>query len=74
MVADWTSGRDWSMMATGVTNQLIRITMKSEWKKTVGAENLVSTVFTKREWGRATAVMKKQGLFVLLEVIFDVLQ
>ena len=31
-------------------------------------------MFAKCERGRATAVMKKQGLFVLLEVIFDILE
>ena len=33
--------------------------MKNEWKKTVGAEDLVATVFTKRERGRAAAIMEK---------------
>ena len=69
-----TSGRDRFMMTTSVTNQLVGVTMKSERKKTVGAEDLVTTVFAERERGRATAIMKKQGLFVLLEVIFDILQ
>ena len=31
-------------------------------------------MFADREWGRATTIMKKQGLLVLFKVIFDVLQ
>ena len=31
-------------------------------------------MFAEREWGRATTIMKKQGLLVLFKVIFDVLQ
>ena len=74
MMANWASGGDWFVMATSVTNQLIGVTMKSEWKKTVGAENLVATVFAECEWGRATTIMKKQSLLVLFKIIFDVLQ
>ena len=74
MMANRAGGRDWFVMAASVTNQLVGVTMKGEWKKTVGAEDLVTTVFAERERGRATAIMKKQGLFVLLEVIFDILQ
>lgn len=48
--------------------------MKSEWKKTVGAEDLVATVFADCEWGRATTIMKKQSLLMLFKIIFDVLQ
>ena len=59
MVTDRTSGWDWFVVTTSVTNQLIRITMKSEGEKAVGAENLVTTVFTKRERGRAAAIMEK---------------
>ena len=33
--------------------------MKSERKKTVGAEDLVATVFAERERSRAAAIMKK---------------
>ena len=48
--------------------------MKSERKKTVGAENLVTTVFAERERGGAAAIMEKQSLLVLLKIIFDILQ
>ena len=48
--------------------------MKREGEQTTGAEDLVTTVFAERERGRAATVMKKQGLFVLLEVIFDILE
>lgn len=72
-MANRTGGRNRFMMSASVTNQLIGVTMKSEWKKTVGAENLVTAVFAEREWGRAAAIMKKQGLFVLLEVVFYIL-
>lgn len=73
-MANRTSGRDRFMMTTSVTNQLVGVTMKSERKKTVGAEDLIATVFAEREWGRAAAIMEKQGLLVLSEIIFDVLQ
>ena len=74
VMANRTSGRDRFMMTTSVTNQLVGVTMKSERKKTVGAEGLIATVFAEREWGRATAIMKKQGLLVLFKIIFDVLK
>lgn len=59
MMTDWTSGGDWFVVTTGVANQLIGVIMKGEWKKTVRAEDLVTTVFTEREWGRAATIMKK---------------
>ena len=62
------------MMATSVANQLIGVTMKSEWKKAVGAEDLVSTVFAECERSRAAAIMEKQGLLVLFKIIFDILE
>ena len=74
MVANWTGGRDRFVMATSVTNQLVGVAMESERKKTIGAEDLVATVFAEREWGRATTIMKKQSLFVLFKIIFDVLK
>ena len=74
VMADRTSGRDWFMVATSVANQLIGVAMKSERKKTVGAEDLVTTVFADCEWGRATTIMKKQSLLVLFKIIFDVLE
>ena len=74
VMANRTGGRDRFMMATSVANQLIGVTMKSERKKTVGTEDLVTTVFAERERGRAAAIMKKQGLLVLFEIIFDVLE
>ena len=73
-MADRTSGRDWFMVATSVANQLIGVAMKSERKKTIGTEDLVATVFADCERGRAAAIMKKQSLLVLFEIIFDVLQ
>ena len=74
MMANQAGGGDWFVMAASVTNQLVGVTMKGEWKKTVGAENLVATVFAECEWGRATTIMKKQSLLVLFKIIFDVLQ
>ncbi len=74
VMADRTSGRDWFMVATSVANQLIGVAMKSERKKTIGTEDLITAVFADREWGRAAAIMKKQSLFVLFKIIFDVLQ
>lgn len=74
MMANRTGGRDWFMVATSVANQLVGVTMKSERKKTIGAEDLVTAVLAKCEWGRATTIMKKQSLLVLFEIIFDVLQ
>lgn len=59
MMANRTGGRDWFMMATSVANQPIGVTMKGEWKKTVGAESLVATVFADGEWGRTAAIMEK---------------
>lgn len=73
-MANRTGGRDRFMMAAGVANQLIGVIMKGEWKKTVRAEDLVTTVFTERERGRAATIMKKQGLLVLFEIIFDILE
>lgn len=58
-MANRAGGRYRFMMATSVTNQLIGVTMKGERKKTVGTEDLVATVFTERERGRAAAIMKK---------------
>ena len=74
VMADWTSGRDWFMVATSVANQLIGVAMKGERKKTIGTEDLVATVFADCERSRATTIMKKQSLLVLFKVIFDVLQ
>lgn len=74
MMANRTGGRDWFMVATSVANQLIGVAMKSERKKTIGTEDLVATVFADCERGRAAAIMKKQSLLVLFEIIFDVLQ
>ena len=59
MMTDWTSGGDWFVVTTGVANQLVGVTMKGEWKKTVGAEDLVATVFAECEWGRTAAIMEK---------------
>ena len=73
-MANWAGGRYRFMMATSVANQLIGVTMKGERKKAVGAEDLVTTVFAERERSRAAAIMKKQGLLVLFEVIFDILE
>ena len=58
-MANRTGGRDRFVVTTGVANQLIGVIMKGEWKKTVRAEDLVTTVFTEREWGRAATIMKK---------------
>ena len=74
VMANRTGGRNRFMMATSVANQLIGVAMKSERKKTIGTEDLVATVFADCERGRAAAIMKKQSLFVLFEIIFDVLQ
>ena len=74
MMANRTGGRDWFMVATSVANQLIGVAMKGERKKAIGTEDLVAAVFTDCERGRATTIMKKQGLFVLFEIIFDVLE
>lgn len=74
MATDWTGRRDRFVMAASVANQLIGVTMKSERKKTVGAEDLVATVFAERERGRAAAIMKKQGLLMLFKIIFDILE
>lgn len=73
-MANRTGGRDRFMMAASVANQLIGVIMKGEWKKTVRAEYLITAVFADREWGRATTIMKKQGLLVLFEIIFDILE
>ena len=59
MMTNRTGGRYRFMMATSVANQLIGVTMKGERKKTVGAEDLVATVFAEREWGRTAAIMEK---------------
>ena len=59
MMANRTGGRDRFMMTASVTNQLIRITMKREGEQTIGAEDLVATVFAERERSRAAAIMKK---------------
>lgn len=74
MMANRTGGRDRFMMAASVANQLVGVTMKGEWKKTVGAEDLVTTVFAERERGRAAAIMEKQGLLVLFKIIFNILE
>ena len=74
VMANRAGGRDWFVMAASVTNQLVGVTMKGEWKKTVGAEDLVTAVFAECEWGRAAAIMEKQGLLVLFKIIFDVLK
>ena len=73
-MANRAGGRDRFVMTASVANQLIGVAMKSERKKTIGTEGLIATVFAEREWGRAAAIMEKQGLLVLSEIIFDVLQ
>ena len=73
-MANRAGGRDWFVMAASVTNQLVGVTMKGEGEQAVRAEDLVTTVFAECEWGRAAAIMEKQGLLVLFKIIFDVLK
>ena len=45
-------------VAAGVTEEMIRVGMKSQRQKTGGTEGLPTTVFTDGKGGRATAIME----------------
>ena len=71
MLTIGTTFEDGGLVTASVTEEMIGVGVKGEGEKTGGAEGLPATAFAERKGGGAAAIMKNEGLIILVKISFN---
>ena len=70
----WAGGRNFGVISASMADELVVVAVESEWKITTWTKRLPATFFTDSKRRGAATVMEDEGLVVIVEIMFDVLQ